>query len=51
MFSWEYYEIFMNTYCEEHLRTTASYFMKKNRNSWTFLKNFKSTEIYDSSIL
>ena len=27
-------EIFKNTYSEEHLRTTASYFMKKNRHSW-----------------
>ena len=29
----EYCNIFKNTYFEEHLRTTASYFMKKNRHS------------------
>ena len=29
MFSYEYCEIFRNTYFEERLRTTASYFMKK----------------------
>ena len=34
MFSCEYYEIFKDTYFEEHLRTTASYFMKKNGHSW-----------------
>ena len=34
MFCCEYWEIFKNTYFEEHLRTTASYFMKKNRHSW-----------------
>ena len=33
MFSCEYCNIFKNTYFEEHLRTTASYFMKKNRHS------------------
>ena len=31
MFSFEYCEIFKKTYFEEHLPTTASYFMKKNR--------------------
>ena len=33
MLSCEYCETFKNTYFEEHLRTTASYFMKKNRHS------------------
>ena len=50
MFSWEYCEIFRNTYFEEHLQMTASYFMKKNRHN-SSKKNFKSMEIYDFSVL
>ena len=34
MFSREYGEIFKNTYFEEPLRMTTSYFIKKNRHSW-----------------
>ena len=41
MFSCEYCEIFNNTYFEEHLRTTASYFMKKNRHSWRLSNSSK----------
>ena len=33
MFLREYCKIFKNTYIEEHLRTTASYCMKKNRHN------------------
>ena len=33
MLSSEYYEIFKNTYFEEHLLTAASYFLKQLRNS------------------
>ena len=55
MFSNEYFEIFKNTYFEEHFQTTASYFMKKNRHSWRLnnrsKKNLKSMEIYESSVL
>ena len=34
MFSREYCETFKNIYFEEHLRTTASYFMEKDRHGW-----------------
>ena len=33
MYSREYWEIFKSTYLKENLRTTASYFMKKNRHT------------------
>ena len=53
IFSCGYYEIFKNTYSEEHLLTTASYFMKKNKHSWILnkssQKNLKSVEIYGFS--
>ena len=49
MFSRKYSEIFKNTYFEEPLRMTASYFIKKNRHSWRlnnsskyFLNQWKS---------
>ena len=45
MFSCEYCEIFKNNYFEEHSRTTASYFMKKNK------KKFELMEIYQFSVL
>ena len=45
MFSCEYCEIFKNNYFGEHLRTTASYFMKKNK------QNFELMEIYQFSVL
>ena len=41
MFSCEYYETFKNTYFEEHLGTTASYFMEKNRHGWRLNKSSK----------
>ena len=56
MFPCEYCEIFKDTYFEEHLQTTASYFMKKNRHSWRLnnsskKEKVKSVEIYESSVL
>ena len=33
MFSFEYYEIFKNTYFEEHLLTAASDFLQELQNS------------------
>ena len=49
MFSCEYSENCKNIYFEEHLRTTAFYFMKKIEA--TQEKKFKSMEIYESSVL
>ena len=43
MFSCEYCKIFKNTYFEEHLQTTASCFMKKNRHSWRLNNSSKKT--------
>ena len=53
MFSCDYCEIFKNAYFEEHLRTTASYFLKKNsqtqmKTKQLKQKKIKSMEIYES---
>ena len=54
IFSCEYCEIFKNTYFEEHLRTTASYFMKNNfyfmKTKSNSSKKKKSMEVYGLSI-
>ena len=44
-FSLFYFENFKNTCFEEHLRTAASFFMKKNRNSWRLNNSNKKTKI------
>ena len=41
----EYCEIFKNIYFEDYLRTTASYFMKKDRYSWRLSSSSKKSEI------
>ena len=53
MFSCEYCKLFKNTYFKEHLRTTASCLMKKNRHTQMKTKQLKqkkikSVEIYES---
>ena len=57
VFSCEFCKTFKNTYFEEHLQTTASYSMKKNRHRKKELKNsrkkkkIKSMEMYEFSVL
>ena len=52
MFSWEYCEIFKNTYFEEHLQTAApkktmmEAFCKKNFMEKSFMGNSQILEVY-----